>query len=365
MRKWLCLLLLAGTGCLRLNSSPFDSSQGGWLGALITALLSPTRTIVAVGAGGKAYTSTDGFAWTERTITTNTLLDFYSVTHNGSIYAAVGGNTGNTQAVIFTSADGITWTQSLSVTGASTTRFYDVAAASGTIVAVGSAAGSTSLIRTSTNGGTTWSTGGGTTGVQGRITHDGTYFMSAQAQPGAAVLTYRSTDGLTFAQTTNPPFTSTGKPAATGDLLAVGSRTIFAGTDDSGTNPPNRSAATSNQGSTAWTGDTAGSRIFGAAATTAFSPIARALAYNGSRLVAVGDACRVDFTSNLTSLTWNTSALTMTGCSGTDWQGMIHDGSKFIAVGSGGKVAVSGSGASTDWTITTVGSTNINGIAIR
>jgi hypothetical protein len=359
MRKLLCIALLAGTGCLRLSTSPFDTSQGGWLGALITALLAPTRTIVAVGAQGKAFTSTDGFTWTARSITTDTTLDFYSVTNTGSLFVAVGGNAANTQAVIFTSSDGVTWAQSLSVSGASTTRFFDVAAVSDKIVAVGSAAGSTSLIRTSSNGGISWTTGGGTAGILGRITHDGSNFMTAQTT-GSAIQTYRSADGITFAATANRPFSSTGKTNLTGDLFAVGTQIIFAGQDDSAFSPPTRSSYTSNLGASAWTADSGASRIFGA---NIVPELPRALATNGSRLVAVGDACRVDFTDNISALTWSTSALTISGCSGTAWQGMIHDGSKFIAVGSGGKVAVSGSGGSTDWSISTIGSASINGIA--
>lgn len=357
MRRILCICLLGATSCIGLKESPFDSSQGSWLGALITAAFSP-RLLVAVGAQGKAYTSYDGFTWTQRTITTDTTLDFYSVASTGTGLVAVGGNAAGTQAVIYTSGDGITWTQSLVVSGGATTRFRDVVISGNTIVAVGQTGGGP-LARTSTNGAASWAsvtTGAGLPLL--RVTHDGTYFLTA-VDGGSPVSTYRSTDGITFAIAANAPYSGAGT-ISLGDLFAVGSRTIYAGTDAS--KPPvSRSAASSNAGATAWTADSP--PIFGGNNTV--PEIARGLAYSGSRLVAVGDACRVDFTTNITSLTWSSTALTMSGCTGIAWNGIVWDGSKFIAVGNSGRFAVSATGASTDWSQTTSGSANIYGIAQR
>lgn len=359
MRRLLCIFLLASTSCIGLKQSPFDSSQGGWLGALVTALLSP-RLLVAVGAQGKAYTSYDGYTWTQRSITSDTTLDFYSVASTGTGLVAVGGNSGGTQAVIYTSADGVTWGQSLTVSGAATTRFADVVVGGGKIVAVGVNSAS-SLVRTSSDGGATWVSGSGTTSALGRITYDGTNFITAQST-ASPVQTYRSTNGTTFSVTTNVPFSSISKTNLTGDLIAVGTQVIFAGQDDSSLSPPTRSSYTNNVGASVWTADSGANRIFGA---NGANELPRGLAYSGSRLVAVGDACRVDFTTNITSLTWSSTALTMSGCSGIAWNGLVWDGSKFIAVGNSGRFAVSATGASTDWSQTTSGSLNIYGIAQR
>lgn len=336
------VILLVFASCFRLDNSPLDSSQGSWLSAVFTYFLT-LKTYVAVGAQGKAYTSNDGLSWTQRTITSDTTLNFNAVASSGSTLFAVGGN-GSTQAVIYTSGDGVTWTQSLAVSG---TQFNDVVVAGGKVVAVGA-----SLVRTSANGGASWSSGSGTSGTLVRVVHDGTYFLTV----ADAITAFRSTDGFTFSATPSPPEAG-GKNQAAGDLLAIGSRVIYAGTDGS-FSPVSDSSFTVNGGGS-WTSDSV--PVFAANATN--YPLA--LAFGGSRLAAVGQACRIDFTDNITSLTWSSSALTMSGCSGITWNGLTHDGSKFIAVGNSGRIAVSGSAASTDWSIQTIGSANILGVTLK
>lgn len=365
MKKRILALTLIVAGlpsCIKISASPFDTSQGadGLAGFLATLLLSSTSMLyVAVGDQGKSYTSSDGRTWTAQTGAGSTIT-FNAIAWNGSRFFAAGGNTAP-QAVIYSSADGITWTNVFtSGTGTGATTFNDIAFTSGKLIAVGQINLSTALIRTSSDG-ATWSTGSGATANVMRIAGDGTNFMAVQ-QPGSGTVgAYKSSDGITFTAV-NQPFATIGKPSIAGDLIFASSRFIFAGSDDStSATPPSRSSFTTDLGATTWTADST-NKIF---AGNAAGEYARALAYNGTRLEAVGDNCRVDFTTNLTTLSWSSTALTMSGCSAINWKGMIWDGSKFVAVGSSGKFAASATGASTDWTYTTLGSSNVNAIAVR
>ena len=362
MKKRILALTLIVAGlpsCIKISASPFDTSQGadGLAGLLATTyayLLLSAKTYVAVGDQGKGYISTDGRTWTQVTVTSSSTT-LTGVRYAGSAFFATG--YGATTALLFRSTDGLTWTQVLSVSGATGIKFEDIAYANGRLVVVGDTAIGT-LGRTSTDGGTTWSTvtfpaGNGL----GKIVHDGTNFVTTEDSNGGGVLTYKSTDGITFTATSQPLTGAKGN--VTGDLLVASGRVVYMGSNPISTPAPPYSASTTNQGSS-WTANSVTPM-----GNNGVGEIGRALAYNGSRLEAVGDNCRVDFTTNLTSLSWSSTALTMSGCSAINWKGMIWDGSKFVAVGSSGKFAASATGASTDWTYTTLGSSNVNAIAVR
>ena len=61
---------------------------------------------MAVGGSGKIHTSTDVITWTERTSGTNYSLN--GITYGNSTFLVVGGS-GDSNGVILTSSDGVTW----------------------------------------------------------------------------------------------------------------------------------------------------------------------------------------------------------------------------------------------------------------
>ena len=61
---------------------------------------------VAVGGSGNIFTSTDAITWTSRT--SGTTYSLNGITYGNSIFLAVGGS-GNSNGVILTSSDGVTW----------------------------------------------------------------------------------------------------------------------------------------------------------------------------------------------------------------------------------------------------------------
>jgi hypothetical protein len=112
---------------------------------------------VAVGAGGKTSTSTNGTTWTATTTVGNTRL-LSSVAYGNGIFVAVGTSASNSATpCIYTSTNGTTWT---AVFNSASTGYYllrDVAYANGMWVAVGVGIGpsNTVLLCTSPDG-TTW-----------------------------------------------------------------------------------------------------------------------------------------------------------------------------------------------------------------
>lgn len=94
------------------------------------------------------HTSTDGITWTLRT--PNVSMKAYAIAYSGSMYVAVGSNTGGTSLNIASSPDGITWTNR--VNSASGTYFFEVAYGGGKFVAISDEVGQ---IYTSSDG-ITW-----------------------------------------------------------------------------------------------------------------------------------------------------------------------------------------------------------------
>ena len=70
---------------------------------LLSEITYGNSTFVAVGSGGKIFTSTDGSTWTSRTSgTTNSLQ---AVTYGNNLFVV-----GGTRSTLLTSPDGVTWT---------------------------------------------------------------------------------------------------------------------------------------------------------------------------------------------------------------------------------------------------------------
>lgn len=107
----------------------------------ITDLAYDGTVYVAVGNGGRVWSSSDLLTWTENT--SPVAENLLSVTHDGSIFIAVG-NIGK----IITSVNGSTWTER---TSGVSVPLYGVTSGAGQIVAVGA----NGTIVTSANG-TTW-----------------------------------------------------------------------------------------------------------------------------------------------------------------------------------------------------------------
>lgn len=61
-------ILLLQAGCLGLKESPFDSSNGGYAGAVLALLLTNTSRFVAFTNTSTIFESSDGITWTARTI---------------------------------------------------------------------------------------------------------------------------------------------------------------------------------------------------------------------------------------------------------------------------------------------------------
>ncbi len=354
-------ILAISMNCIKLVANLNNSNLAAILGALAT-----TNKAVIVGNNGTLYYSTDGLNWT-RTTVTDTTINLNAVVFTGTNWVAVGGN-GSSSCKIFYSRDGINWTQSaVTAVCAASSGFLDVATDGTRILAVGDAGG-TPLVRISIDGGVTWTTGNCaicTSGIK-KILYNGSYFVLAStiATSVGVMISLRGTDGISFTQTGYRIGANTAKTNIVSDFILLPAKTIVAVGNDTQISPPTISGLSTND-ATSWT--TNATSIF---AGNTIPEYPRGLAYNGSRLVAVGDNCRVDFTTNITTLAWSSTALLMNGCTSLNWKGLEFDGNKFIAVGANvagtsGRIAVSATGGSTDWTIQTLGTNPLNAIAIR
>lgn len=359
----LCVALSLQSACIGIVSNPLDTSEGGLLGFL--GLLARTnRVYVAVGANGAAYTSSDGLTWEQSTVVADTSIDVEDVVWTGSRFIAVGGSA--TSCGIFLSADGRTWENV--VTPSCTTRLRGVAASSdGTrVMTVGDLEGGLPKAFYSSDGGTTWAS----VTASGTVRYDHVVFalnqfmaFSNPLNAGALdALAYLSDGTTNFSITPAVPFLTAAKGQTLGGVFVSGERIIMTGNDPNNATQNMRSSTTTNLGSS-WTQDT--TLIFNS--TNTDFPRALALGDSG-RLVALGDGCRLDFTSDLINLTWSGTTLTMGGCSNVNWADMVFDSGSYVAVGSTPAnesfAAISTSGDASSWTIVSLASAPIDGLAI-
>ena len=149
---------------------------------------------VAVGLSGAIFTSTDGFAWTQRT--SGITRDLVAVTYGGGVFVATGG-----YGEILSSPDGITWTRrTTSLTGAALT-IGGVAYGNGRFVAFYTVTpGTTAGIVTSLNG-TTWTVGGSfaASWYLSAIASNGTSFLAVTSRAEA----WTSTTGTSWTKVHN------------------------------------------------------------------------------------------------------------------------------------------------------------------
>jgi hypothetical protein len=167
------------------------------------------------GGGGVVCTSTNGSAWTARSVPNPLNVFLFDVTWDGTRFITVGQDFDSVTAhdwvgVVFTSPDGITWTrQYQSTVGA--TPLYCVASSGSAMVAGGR---KNTLLR-STNG-TSWTpvTAPGVTTLQmfeGAAYGNGTFFLAVHNYDATATpypynggsLVFTSTDGQTWSSCTS------------------------------------------------------------------------------------------------------------------------------------------------------------------
>jgi hypothetical protein len=153
---------------------------------------------LAVGMSGanNIYTSSDGTTWTLRTPSVG--MKAYSIAYSGSMYIAVGQNTGGTNLNIASSTDGVTWTNR--VNSALGTGFTDVVYGNSRFVALPDTVGT---IYYSTDG-ITWNSTTVSAVVSAGVSWNhirflnGYFIVSTQGQG----LVYYSTDGITWSAAT-------------------------------------------------------------------------------------------------------------------------------------------------------------------
>ncbi len=332
----------ANTACLEFQANPLDKSNGGLIGNLLISQAIATSggdggtttstqiRFVILGDGGKGFTSLDGSTWTELDAAGNTNIVFKKVIWTGTRWVAAGEDTSATAPAIYYSSDGESWTAASmpSPCGAATRTLNDLVLGGTTLMAVGQSDTLVPCVLTSADDGSTWaqtpSTAGGT--PYSHVAYDGTNFYVSQPSAASAAPQIQASNGTApFAATgTRPNITGGLGGSSTGELFGNGANLIFVGLDS------NSSLADSSHSTSlgaTWTADA--TAIFDSAAGLA----PRALAVNGSRIVAVGDGCRVDYSDD-NALNWNFNGA-LPACSGVAFADVVHDAttSTFIAAG--------------------------------
>jgi uncharacterized delta-60 repeat protein len=157
-------------------------------------------TFVAVGDNGTIFTSPDGIAWTQRFPTLAYSLNgitYGYASGTGDIFIAVGDH-----GTILTSPDGISWTPK---TSGKTGDLNGIAYGNGTFVAVGDTLTS-GVILTSTDG-NTWTPQGGSlvSRLLNGVTYGGGTFVAVGQTTVRRILILTSPDGITWTQQAVPP----------------------------------------------------------------------------------------------------------------------------------------------------------------
>ena len=167
----------------------------------LSALANNGNIAVAAGDSGTILTSSNGVTWTTRTVTEYAAnMYFYGLTWDGSRFVLVGKDYNFTPgawvSLIYTSTNGLTWTQRYRPSVASPS-LQAVASGNSAIVTVASS----DTVLTSTNGGVNWSpvtATGTTTSINGVAYGNGTFVFTGYVGGNGAVKVYTSADGLNW-----------------------------------------------------------------------------------------------------------------------------------------------------------------------
>lgn len=366
--------VMTGRKCMRAEPSPLDTSAGGYLGILIQLIYGPddgndgdsSLLTVAVGDNDQVYRaqlSGGSGNWSAADLSGDSSLSFKAVTWTGQNFVAVGGD--GSSCAIYYSADGASW--QAATHPSCTSNLLDAETGNDLVIASGHLVGGPLPgVLVSGDHGVTWSQYSGiNTSAYVELGFDGTYFVAAD-NSGGITRTYRSTDGQSWATTPDATPLGSAYPATYSAMHRVGDGSLFivAGAEGSMMPSPKSSVHTTNSLDSCSSNAVA---IFGGTTT---STLPYGLASSDTRLVAVGQNCAVDYTDDMSGLTWSGSLQTMNGCSGaTDWNDLSYIGGYFIAVGkeAGGQSIVAGSvtGEPGDWTIQSIGNDGINSVAVR
>ncbi len=353
--------------CIELKSSPLDTSQGGLFGFLGLLLRDNAGVrFVAAAESGSAYVSNNGAEWTRVTIVSDASKRMMAGVWTGARWVVVGGDA--TTCQIYTSPDAQNWTPAAGVACSALLRSVAVNADGSRLVAVGNVFGGSPVILASQDGGLNWSSLGSPSILAlGGVVFANGQFMAFQDPAASAALNAYTSDGTTnFVGIAAAP-QGGAKQNSFGAAFALGARVIHAADDPCCFAPTAlRSVTTLNNGASAWAINSA--NIFGGNLVGLFP---RAMAFNAAapRLVAVGDGCLVDVTSDAANLAWSGTQNTMSGCTGVSWKGLAYDGAKFVAAGTNGSAqaqfAVSATGNPADWVVGTGASPGVNHLASR
>jgi len=361
----ICFFALLFFSCIKLSNS-----LNRTLEELTVVQLAPAHRIVIGGNAGTILSSLDGLTWTTGSIGDST-FNITALAYSGRNFVAVGMTSGSSICRIYYSANASAWVQASipSINCTSSVGLLDVTTGGNTMLAVGTASGTAPIILRSIDHGVTWSAGSCAScgNPVTPVIYDGTYFILSAIDANSNPVTFRSTDGSSFSISGSPFSTNAAKQNRVTRFINISGVGVIAAGSSNGATEFTQSSISLNH-STSWTMDSGIPATGLFQASSAPLSLARGLAYSGTRLVAVGDNCRIAFTNSPASLSW-TNPPTITGCTaGTVWRGLIYDGSKFVATGTNaggqGQIAVSPTGSGTDWTITTPGTGPLTGIAL-
>ena len=277
---------------------------GAGFGVTGTNTISPVSTFVAVGTGGKIYTSADAKTPTAQQSTVTT--DLRSAVFGGT-YIAAGAN-----GSIVTSADAITWAAKTSGTGATLNAL--ATNGGGTYVAVGAGG----AITTSADSGATWKlASSGTTKDLYAITYGLSGSSNVFIAVGSAGTTLASVDGLTWTAAAAAPTSADLKGITYAPVLMVVSGAI--------TTAP------------AWVAVGRGGTILASADAATWTTVAsgsstnlNAVTYN-TRFIAVGDAGTI-LTSDDGGVSWQAQI----SHTSANLAAITHDAYGYLVVGPAG-----------------------------
>ncbi len=379
--------------CMQAKPSPLDVSQGQLVGWLFQLFIGDedrvdgveTPLAVAVGNENMYYLgrrTAAGGEWKTGNVSPTENPQLNAIVWSGRHFVAVGGPQGMSEIIgggylrpvgtvlaneclIYFSANGNDWTRA--TFPVCTNPLLDVAYGNGRLVAVGDydTGMEATYALVSSDHGRTWNRfpSAGYSAYH-KIVFDGNYFIAVDEDAFPTV--YRSADGETWetAPVAHPFGGFTAHVVSALYVMPGSSQVILAGSDGSLPTPVNsaRSLYSTNAMTSVSENSTA---VFGG--STVQVPLV--LLAGGSRLVALGADCKMDYTDQPAGLAWSGTLHSIAGCeSGVTIRDAAYGAGFYIAVGvdSGGQgtVSLSQTGLPDDWKGEILSSHPINAIVV-
>ncbi|WP_156781831.1 hypothetical protein [Leptospira tipperaryensis] len=374
-------ILLSLVSCAEAHKYSFDSSNPlailGEIGWSLAAANNLKYPFVAVGASCASWYSVDGNDWSYSStrFPSCNAGDINSVAYGNGTWVAVGTLTSGAGCGLWSSKDGETWTRSNCANnggGNSNFQLYSVAYGNGTFWVGGDKEGA-----------------GTTVSFYGLKSTDGISWQYFPIDTGgannipdfASTTSFDSVNSIAYFGFTNSVTgniskfrvgTSSWSQNGDGDILpnlASSKKNVFAlnsGNVVSYGDDANGGGALSVFNGTIWGGQTA---------TTTSSKI-NVMAEGSDRIFAFGNACTLDYTSDLTGLAgwigFSGTPIIVGGCSGLHWSAATYNAKlKLFALGSTGTggsnpstFAVSSTGLPGDWKLIPITQSGIPGPAV-